>query len=512
MLDLGAGPGIASWAAAEAWPRTSAATLVEAEAEMARAGRTLAETWTRRAAESELGRRGRRLAGAPGGSRRRLVSDRRAVAGSARRAGARGMVANRRHARDHRARHYGGLPTDSRRARRRDRRRWLDARAVPSRWSCPLPTTSWCHFSVRLPRSRTHRLAKDAERGFEDEKFSYVVLCREPHPRASARVLRRPDPRPGHVVLDLCTPSGLEQRTVSKKSGAAYRVARKTAWGDALPNDEELQASPPRSSSPLALPRMQRVAVVTGASSGIGEATARLLTRDGWHMRARRSPGGSAARARRRDRRRDRGLRRGRPGRSRGAATRVLERHPAIHLLVNNAGMAARGTFLEVDLDLVERAMRGQLPRRRLVPRGSCPGSRRREGREAPHRQPRLGRGHRVVRPGGRLRRLEARPACVLPVAPARARGSGSSALDPARVRRDARVSRSASCSRAGSLRRFVIEADDVANTVLKAIEKGKSECVVPWFPYRFVGIAQAVAPRLVARFVGMSAYRGESV
>ena len=87
---------------------------------------------------------------------------------------------------------------------------------------------------MRLPRSRTHRLAKGAERGFEDEKFSYAVLCRAPHPPAEARVIRRPDLRPGHVVLDLCTPTGLERRTVSKKEGDEYRRARKLRWGDAL--------------------------------------------------------------------------------------------------------------------------------------------------------------------------------------------------------------------------------------------------------------------------------------
>ena len=43
MLDLGAGPGIASWAATEAWPQISTVTLVEAEAAMVRAGRKLAE-------------------------------------------------------------------------------------------------------------------------------------------------------------------------------------------------------------------------------------------------------------------------------------------------------------------------------------------------------------------------------------------------------------------------------------------------------------------------------------
>jgi ribosomal protein RSM22 (predicted rRNA methylase) len=100
--------------------------------------------------------------------------------------------------------------------------------------SCPLPEGDWCHFSTRLARSRTHRVAKGAERGFEDEKLAYVVLCRAPHPRAEVRVLRRPDQRPGHVVLDLCTPTGLERRTVSKKEGDVYRRARKLSWGDAL--------------------------------------------------------------------------------------------------------------------------------------------------------------------------------------------------------------------------------------------------------------------------------------
>ena len=38
-------------------------------------------------------------------------------------------------------------------------------------------------------------------------------------------------------------------------------------------------------------------------------------------------------------------------------AARILERHPAVHLLVNNAGMPARGTFLTVDPDLIRRVV-----------------------------------------------------------------------------------------------------------------------------------------------------------
>ena len=102
---------------------------------------------------------------------------------------------------------------------------------------CPLPAGDWCHFATRLARSRTHRLAKGAERGFEDEKFSYIVLYSGAPPGGRRRVLRRPDLRPGHVVLDLCTADGLERRTVSKRDGADYRAARKVGWGDTLELD-----------------------------------------------------------------------------------------------------------------------------------------------------------------------------------------------------------------------------------------------------------------------------------
>jgi NAD(P)-dependent dehydrogenase (short-subunit alcohol dehydrogenase family) len=40
------------------------------------------------------------------------------------------------------------------------------------------------------------------------------------------------------------------------------------------------------------------------------------------------------------------------------AAARVLERHPRIDLLVNNAGIGARGTFLSADPDLIEQVVR----------------------------------------------------------------------------------------------------------------------------------------------------------
>jgi short-subunit dehydrogenase len=57
-------------------------------------------------------------------------------------------------------------------------------------------------------------------------------------------------------------------------------------------------------------------------------------------------------------------------------------------------------------------------------------------------------------------------------------------------------------------LGRFVIGPERVAEAVLRAVEKDKRELTVPWFPYRLVSILQALAPGLVARFVGMSDYK----
>ena len=101
-----------------------------------------------------------------------------------------------------------------------------------------------------------------------------------------------------------------------------------------------------------------RVAVVTGASSGIGAELARALASRGWRC---------VLLARREDRLRalaeeiggefevcdvsDRAA-------VDAVAARVLERHPRIHLLVNNAGFTRRATFLAGDPEDIESVVR----------------------------------------------------------------------------------------------------------------------------------------------------------
>lgn len=105
---------------------------------------------------------------------------------------------------------------------------------------CPLASTEdWCHFAVRLSRSIRHRQVKGAERGFEDEKYAYVVAGNEVPQHRSARILRHSQIRTGHVRLTLCdTPPGIREVTVSKRHGGQYRSARKAAWGDRWPPAE----------------------------------------------------------------------------------------------------------------------------------------------------------------------------------------------------------------------------------------------------------------------------------
>jgi ribosomal protein RSM22 (predicted rRNA methylase) len=103
--------------------------------------------------------------------------------------------------------------------------------------ACPLASPDWCHFSVRLPRSRDHRLMKDAEVPYEDEKFAYLLAARPattPSLR-SARILAPPRAGKGSTVFKLCGPAGLETRTVARRDKAAFAAARRLGWGDVLP-------------------------------------------------------------------------------------------------------------------------------------------------------------------------------------------------------------------------------------------------------------------------------------
>jgi len=100
--------------------------------------------------------------------------------------------------------------------------------------ACPLKPPDWCHFAQRLARSRAHKEIKGAELPFEDEKFSYVALTRLPLARRTARVLAQPAVGKVEVSARLCTVDGLVFAKVPRRDKTAYARARRWRWGDAV--------------------------------------------------------------------------------------------------------------------------------------------------------------------------------------------------------------------------------------------------------------------------------------
>jgi ribosomal protein RSM22 (predicted rRNA methylase) len=108
------------------------------------------------------------------------------------------------------------------------------AAPCPHDGACPLVAPDWCHFTQRLPRSRAHKALKDAELPFEDEKFAYVALTRTAIARRPARVLAQPEIGKVEVTAKLCTPDGLIVAKVPRRAKADYARARRWRWGDAV--------------------------------------------------------------------------------------------------------------------------------------------------------------------------------------------------------------------------------------------------------------------------------------
>jgi ribosomal protein RSM22 (predicted rRNA methylase) len=108
------------------------------------------------------------------------------------------------------------------------------AAPCPHDASCPLTAPDWCHFTQRLPRSRAHMQLKGAEVPFEDEKFSYVALTRAPVTNRPARVLAQPVVGKAEVAAKLCSAEGLVNARIPHRIKADYARARRWRWGDAV--------------------------------------------------------------------------------------------------------------------------------------------------------------------------------------------------------------------------------------------------------------------------------------
>jgi ribosomal protein RSM22 (predicted rRNA methylase) len=99
---------------------------------------------------------------------------------------------------------------------------------------CPLSDHAerWCHFRVRVARSKQHRASKSATLGFEDEPYSFIYLTKNPQPIPEMRIVSHPRVHKGAVDLTVCHVDGISQLSVPRKNKSAYAHATTLAWGD----------------------------------------------------------------------------------------------------------------------------------------------------------------------------------------------------------------------------------------------------------------------------------------
>jgi ribosomal protein RSM22 (predicted rRNA methylase) len=236
LLDLGAGPGTASFAAADAFPSLEAFLLADSNESL-------------RALATELMRRHPRLSCADyrGGSARAALNGTDGadlviasyMIGELT-AAERGPLAELMWQRTREVLLIIEPGTPEGYARILDVRARLIAQGAfviapcPHETACPLIPPDWCHFAQRLPRTRDHKLLKGADAPFEDEKFSYVALSRAPPPRRAARVLAQPDQTKAAITAKLCTADGVVRAVVQRRDKAPYAQARRWHWGDGV--------------------------------------------------------------------------------------------------------------------------------------------------------------------------------------------------------------------------------------------------------------------------------------
>lgn len=104
------------------------------------------------------------------------------------------------------------------------------AAPCPNIFECPLPKNDWCHFTARAQRTKLHKLLKNADAPYEDEKFTFLAAAKGDISPCSARILRKPQTESGKITLSLCTESGVRTEKVTKSS-PLFKSARKAECG-----------------------------------------------------------------------------------------------------------------------------------------------------------------------------------------------------------------------------------------------------------------------------------------
>ena len=236
LLDVGAGPGTATWAGAEAFPSLASFALLDANSALRALALDLGRDSTRlRKMTYQHGEAGAALAGSEAADLV-IASYMIGEIDDAQRTALCDVMWEK--TRDTLLIVEPGTPAGYDRIIAL-RKQLIAAGAhvaapCPHDGECPLAAPDWCHFTQRLPRSRAHKQLKSAELPYEDEKFSYVALTRAPAVRHPARVIAQPVVTKVAVSARLCTDQGILNAVAPRRQKAAYQRFKKIAWGDAI--------------------------------------------------------------------------------------------------------------------------------------------------------------------------------------------------------------------------------------------------------------------------------------
>ena len=233
-LDLGAGPGTASWAALQVWPAISRVSLIEQDANLISLGRQFADAGPIALRSADW--KHADLASFDSFPKHDLVvcsyaagelSDdaiSRLIEDAWNATAALLIIVE-----------PGTVPGFAHIRSIRDQLTGLGAHMVapcPHRNACPLLDDDWCHFSQRLERTSLHRHIKSGDLGHEDEKYSYVAVTRQQASLPEGRVLRHPQRRKGHTHLRICGSEGVRDQTVTRSQKVDWKRVRRVNWGD----------------------------------------------------------------------------------------------------------------------------------------------------------------------------------------------------------------------------------------------------------------------------------------
>ena len=106
--------------------------------------------------------------------------------------------------------------------------------------ACPMPQAQWCHFGQKIARPETQRTARGSELGWEEAKFTFVAMSRIPvASQHGMRVMHDPIRTKGSIAVVGCDRNGIHTHRAMKRDTQRYAAFRRAQWGSFVDSVKE---------------------------------------------------------------------------------------------------------------------------------------------------------------------------------------------------------------------------------------------------------------------------------